>query len=103
MSIVLSTIPQFIFEYFCIYLIKVKHNPDKASENCSLLSYQFLIVIIYCYLILHSMHDLILVGGYGRVEMFFFTFLTALLLDHLKSFITLPLLYCIVVRRFMHL
>ena len=39
MAVALSTIPQFIFEYLCIYLIKVKHNPDKASENCYLLSF----------------------------------------------------------------
>ena len=49
------------------------------------------------------MRFLILVGGYGRSSMITCTFFTALLIDHLKSFITLPILYCVVVRRFMHL
>ena len=31
LAVVLSTIPQFFFEYFCIYLIKVKINSEKGT------------------------------------------------------------------------
>jgi len=39
LAVVFSTPAQFLFELFCIFLIKVKHNTEKASENCKILSY----------------------------------------------------------------
>jgi|TARA_B110000285_G_C15108757_1_gene609705 hypothetical protein len=40
---------------------------------------------------------------HGRPGLMFTTFFYALILDNMKSCITLSLVYCIVVRRFMHL
>ena len=39
LAVVFATPLQFIFELLCIYLVKIKLNPDKASDNCSILTF----------------------------------------------------------------
>ena len=38
-ALLIATPIQFLFELFCIYLVKVKVNTDKASETNKLLIY----------------------------------------------------------------
>ena len=38
-ALIIATPIQFLFELFCIYLVKVKVNTDKASETSKLLIY----------------------------------------------------------------
>ena len=60
-------------------------------------------VLVYTYLISRALHDLIIVLTYGRIGMIFTTFSYSLFVDQLKSIPALALIYCVVVRRFMHL
>jgi len=50
MALIISTPLQFMFELFCIYLVKVKVDSDKASETNKLLMYQVLITLIFAFL-----------------------------------------------------
>ena len=94
---------QFLFELFCIYLVKVKVNTDKASETNKLLIYQVLITMIFAFLNALFLKDVYDVFTYGRPSYVISTFLMIWLFDNLKSMITLSLIYCVVVTRFMHL
>lgn len=38
-AVIYATPVQFIFELLCIYLIKIKHNDQKAGENCKILTF----------------------------------------------------------------
>lgn len=38
-AVIYATPVQFIFELLCIYLIKIKHNDQKAGENCKVLTF----------------------------------------------------------------
>ena len=51
LAVAFSTPVQFVFELLCIYLIKIKHNQDKASESCKMLSFQIFMVLVYLYLV----------------------------------------------------
>lgn len=99
----LATPIQFFFELFCIYLVKVKVNTDRASENCKLLSYQVAITMIFIMLGAMFIHDIYNVFAYGRPSYVISTFLLCVVIDNVKSIVSLALIYCIVVRRFMHL
>lgn len=57
---------QFLYDLLCIYLVKIKVNQDKASENCKLMSFQLFMVITSFYLMFHTIHIVFLVQSYGR-------------------------------------
>lgn len=103
MALIISTPLQFMFELFCIYLVKVKVDSDKASETNKLLMYQVLITLIFAFLQALFIKDLYNVFTFGRPNYVLTTFFMIWLFDNLKSVITLALVHCIVVRRFMHL
>lgn len=65
-ALIIATPIQFLFEIFCIYLVKVKVNTDKASETNKLLIYQVLITIIFALLNALFMKDMYTVFTYGR-------------------------------------
>lgn len=94
---------QFVFELLCIYLVKFRTNHDKVSENCKILSFQFFITFIYVYLMFQTIHDFYYVFTYSRPGMVFTTFVYCFLIDNAKSMFSLSMIYCVVVRRFMHL
>ena len=102
-ALVFATPIQFLFELFCIYLVKVKVNTDKASETNKLLIYQVLITMIFAFLQSMFLKDMYNVLTYGRPSYVLSTFLFIWIIDNLKSFITLSLIYGVVVTRFMHL
>jgi hypothetical protein len=58
---------------------------------------------IYTYLVFMLIHDFYFVFAYSRPGVVFATFFYCLVLDNLKSIFTLSIVYCVVVRRFMHL
>ena len=68
-----------------------------------MLSFQIFMTSIYLYLLIQVIHDIYEVIKHGRPGLIFPTFFYALFLDQLKSFGSMALIYCIVVRRFMHL
>ena len=103
LAIAISTPIQFLFELFCIYLVKVKQNGEKASENCKILTYQLILVGTYMFLLFKVVQYAYDVLEYGRPGMVFTSFIVALMVDQLKSIPALGLIYCVVVRRFMHL
>lgn len=103
LAMLIATPLQFIWDIACVYLVKVKHNQDKASESCKMLSFQILLTLIYLYLLVQVVHDINEILNHGRPGLFFTTMFYALILDQVKSVGTLSLVYCIVVRRFMHL
>lgn len=102
-AVFLATPCQFIFELLCIYLLKIKQDTDKAADNCMILSFQLFLAVIYSFLLFLSIHDIYNMITFGRAGQVMSTFVFCLLLDNFKSFVTLSLIYCIVVRRFMHL
>lgn len=102
-AVIFATPVQFIFELLCIYLVKIKNNNEKVSENCKILSFQIFMTMVYCYLIFQAIHDLYEVLTFGRPGLVFTSFIFCLMFDQAKSFISLAVIYCIVVRRFMHL
>lgn len=59
--------------------------------------------ILYSYLLAQSVHDVYETLFFSRPSLVFPTFLFAFLFDQFKSLFTLSLIYCVVVRRFMHL
>ena len=83
--------------------MKVKVNTDKASETNKLLIYQVLITSIFTYLMALFLKDLYDVFTFGRPTYVLATYFFIWSIDTVKSIITLALVYCIVVRRFMHL
>jgi uncharacterized membrane protein YozB (DUF420 family) len=103
LAVAFSTPVQFIWELLCIYLIKIRHNKEKASESCKMLSFQIFMVLFYLYLVAQVTHDLYLTLSFGRPGVIFTTFFFCLFLDQLKSVCSMGLIYCIVVRRFMYL
>jgi len=60
-------------------------------------------VLVYLYLIGQVTHDLYITLSFGRPGLVFTTFFFALFLDQVKSMISMALIYCVVVRRFMYL
>lgn len=94
---------QFIFELLSIYLIKIGFDEQKVGDNCKILTFQLFITFFYVYVFAQGIHDFILISRHGRSGMIFSTFIYCLLIDQLKSFITLGIVYMVVVRRFMHL
>lgn len=68
-----------------------------------MLTFQIILTIIYMYLLAQIVHDIHEIIKHGRPGMMFTTFFYSFLLDNLKSGITLSIVYCVVVRRFMHL
>jgi hypothetical protein len=94
---------QFLFELLCIYIVKVKQNTDKVSDNCKVLSAQLLIMVVYVVLLFQTIHDFYDVLQYGRPGLVLTSFIYCLLVDNVKSIPALALIYCVVVRRFMHL
>ena len=102
-ALIIATPIQFLFELFCIYLVKVKVNTDKASETNKLLIYQVLVTLIFALLQALFLKDIYNVFTFGRPSYVMTTFFGIWLFDNLKSIFTLALVHCIVVRRFMHL
>ena len=59
--------------------------------------------IVYWFLVFQLIHDFYFVFAFSRPGMVFTTFFYCLIIDNLKSCLTLSIVYCVVVRRFMHL
>lgn len=102
-GVVVATPFQFFYELLFIYLVKIKYSGQKVDENCKLISWQILISLIYTLTIGATFAEVNAVLNYGRPSLVFPTFLFALIVDQLKSLVTLSLIYTIVVRRFMYL
>lgn len=102
-AVVLASPVQFLYELLCIFLIKIKHNTDRAGENCKVMSFQLFMVLVSTYLFMHTIHILYVVIGFGRPQMMFSTFAICVVIDNAKSLVSLSLIYCVIVRRFMHL
>ena len=102
-AILISNPLQFLFELLFIYLIKVKVSTNKPNENCKFLSWQLLTSIIFITMICFDVALISKVTAYGRPNLVFSTFLFAWIFDQVKSVVSLALVYCVVVRRFMHL
>lgn len=58
---------------------------------------------IYIYVFFLSVNYFILISRHGRIGMMFSSFFFCLVTDQFKSFITLGIVYIVIVRRFMHL
>ena len=58
---------------------------------------------IYIYVFAQTVRDLILIDEYGRLGMMLSTFFFWIIMDQIKSFFTLGIVYIVVVRRFMYL
>ena len=102
-AMLIATPLQFIWELACVYLVKIKHNQEKAGEACKMLTFQIILTIVYLYLLAQLIHDIYEIIYHGRPGLMFTTLLYSLFLDNLKSSVTLSIVYCVVVRRFMHL
>jgi hypothetical protein len=94
---------EFFFELFCVFLVKIKQNPEKVGDNCLVLFLQMLLTVIYTYLIAQTLHDFYQVLSYGRPALVFPTFTWAFLFEAVICFPVLSIIYCVVVRRFLHL
>jgi hypothetical protein len=102
-AVLIASPLQFFYEFLCIQLVKIKQNTDKASENCKLLAFQIFMTLVSAYMYFHAISIIYSIVTVGRPGMVFSTFLFCVIFDNLKSFISLSFIYCIVVKRFMHL
>lgn len=102
-AVVIASPIQFLYELLCIYLVKIKQNTDKAGENCKIMSFQLFMVFVSTFLFFLSIHTIYEVLSFGRPQMMFITFILCVFIDNMKSFVTLSVIYCVVVKRFMHL
>ena len=93
----IATPLQFIWELACVYLVKIKHNQDKAGEARKMLTFQIILTIVYLYLLAQLIHDIYEIIYHGRPGLMFTTLLYSLFLDNLKSGMTLSIVYCVVV------
>ena len=50
-AMLIATPLQFIWELACVYLVKIKHNQEKAGEACKMLTFQIILTIVYLYLL----------------------------------------------------
>ena len=102
-ALVIANPIQFIFELLCIYLIKIKHDDQKAGDNCKVLIFQLFVTFIYTYVFFLSVNYFIMISRHGRIGMMFSSFFFCLIVDQFKSVISLGIVYIVIVRRFMHL
>lgn len=91
---------QFVFEVACVFLFKYKVSKDSAKQNCILMFYQVMMVLFISYLTLQTTQMIMgQVSNGGRLSLVFFTFCFAWIVDQIKSFAVLSMVYVIIVRR----
>jgi len=80
-GVIYATPVQFIFELLCIYLIKIKTNDQKASDNCKILLFQLFMSFAYLFLLGKSMRDTYMTIAYGRPGLVFSSLFYCLMVD----------------------
>ena len=89
-----------MWDVFCVYLEKMKVDKDNAKQGCILLTYQCTAAFIFFLILFYSVNFAIIVVKTGDSFLVFVTFALTFLIDQVKQFGTLAVIYIVVVRRF---
>lgn len=102
-AMILANPFQILWDLMCVYLNEIKIDKENPKRSCALLSYQLFMAFLFTLILFYSMHLAIIVAENGDSFLVFVTFIVMWIIDQVKQFGTLALIYLIVVRRFGYL
>ena len=94
---------QILWDFLTAHLEKMPIDTDNPKRSCFLLAYQCFISLIFVVILLVTLNLAIITAATGDAMLIFITFAVTWLIDQVKQFGTLAMIYLIVVRRFGYL
>lgn len=91
---------QILWDYMAVYMMRWKVQKSNPIESCQFLSFQLFMITVFCTLTLLVININVHLFRTGDNSIVLLTFLFTFLIDQIKQFGTLFVIYIVVVRRF---
>jgi hypothetical protein len=102
-SIIVSPI-YFIFDILCIILARIKADSvHSLKESGKVMAFQVLMTMMFVIITVTAIHYLVLTHKFARPELMWFTFLFSFIIDQIKTFLFLLLVWYTLVKRWGYL